>query len=65
MLEKLNKIDVNKRMIGQNVTVLSKYGNWEGVIEGVKDQDTFLIKDYKTEKTVEVDIFDIRANTNS
>jgi hypothetical protein len=56
------KIEVNKRMIGKIVLVLTDDKSpWKGMISEVMDEETFLVKDLLTKKEKTVDIFDIRG----
>ena len=54
------KIEVNKKMIGQSVGV-EQDGRWQGIVEKVLDEETFLVKDVQTFEVKEVSIFDIRS----
>lgn len=54
-----NKITYNKRAIGKSVYVLTKTGFWYGNVIGVKDEETFIVKNSEG-KEFPVNIFDIR-----
>lgn len=56
------KIEFNKKMMGKKVAVFSRQKlPWQGVVTGVKDEFTFLVRGRDGEQ--EVDIFDIRDAT--
>ena len=54
-----DKINVNKKLIGKTVKVIESPKEWEGVVVGVEDEDTFSVSNGK--QVVIVDIFDIRS----
>ena len=55
-----SKVDINKKMVGKTVLVVSEGNNWTGVVSDVLDEKTFKVTDIKGEKK-SVDIFDIRS----
>ena len=55
----MERIEANKKMIGKSVLVMDESGEWLGEVVGVKDADTFLVRN--DTQTVEVDIYDIRS----
>ena len=55
------KIEINKKLLGKIVLVLSGAKTpWRGVVSDVLDEETFLIKNLSTKSEKKVDIFDIR-----
>lgn len=54
-----SKIEVNKKLIGKTVKVVSSDKAWTGQVVGVEDENTFSITNGK--ELVFVDIFDIRS----
>lgn len=54
------KIELNKKAIGKTAKVLDQTGEWEGEIVGVKDAETFLVKNFLISIPLEVSIFDLR-----
>ena len=55
-----SKVDINKKMVGKTVLVVSEGKNWTGVVSDVLDEKTFKVTDIKGENK-SVDIFDIRS----
>ena len=55
-----SKGDINKKMVGKTVLVVSQGNNWTGVVSDVLDEKTFKITNIKGENK-SVDIFDIRS----
>ena len=55
-----SKVDINKRMVGKTVLVVSKGNSWTGVVSDVLDEKTFKVTNIKGENK-NVDIFDIRS----
>tara|TARA_Y100001963_G_C6793285_1_gene456923 strand:+ start:11525 stop:11710 length:186 start_codon:yes stop_codon:yes gene_type:complete len=55
-----SKVDINKKMVGKTVLVVSQGNSWTGVVSDVLDEITFKVTDIKGEKK-SVDIFDIRS----
>lgn len=55
-----SKVDINKKMVGKTVLVVSQGNNWTGVVSDVLDEKTFKITNIKGENK-SVDIFDIRS----
>ena len=55
-----SKVDINKKMVGKTVLVVSQGNNWTGVVSDVLDEKTFKVTDIKGENK-SVDIFDIRS----
>lgn len=56
------KLNVNKKMIGQTVYVLEKdTNNWYGEVLDAIDHETFLIKNPKTQEQKNISIFDVRG----
>tara|TARA_Y100000361_G_scaffold24217_1_gene19286 strand:+ start:565 stop:750 length:186 start_codon:yes stop_codon:yes gene_type:complete len=55
-----SKVDINKKMVGKTVLVVSEGNNWTGVVSDVLDEKTFKITNIKGENK-SVDIFDIRS----
>ena len=58
-LPTLEKIEVNKKLIGKTVKVLGSGKEWTGQVVGVEDENTFSVTNGK--ELVYVDIFDIRS----
>lgn len=56
---KESKLDINSRLVGKTVRVLSSDGEWVGEVISVKDEDTFLVSNGNS--LIAVDIFDIRS----
>ncbi len=54
------KIEINKKAIGKPVRVLDSTGEWDGEVTGVKDEETFLVKNPLIPVPFEVSIFDLR-----
>ena len=54
-------LDLNKKMIGKRVTVVTGKTEYQGVIIDVLDSETFQIKKDKSSKLIEVNIFDVRS----
>lgn len=54
-----DKITYNKRAIGHACYVLHDNGYWYGQIIGVKDEETFVVKNTEGKEFL-VNIFDIR-----
>ena len=52
------KLEMNKKMLGKSVD-----GDWQGVVEKVLDEETFLVKDLETLETRPVSIFDVRSTS--
>lgn len=63
MTEMLEKTEINKRSIGQQVYVVTNYGGWFGTVVDVVDAENFLIKNANG-KISSVSIFDIRNPDN-
>jgi len=60
--QKEDKLNVNKKMIGQTVYVQEKASNnWYGEVIDAEDYETFLVKNPKTQEQKTVSIFDIRG----
>ncbi|MDB4665005.1 hypothetical protein OAE97_01510 [Verrucomicrobia bacterium] len=55
----LAKLEVNKKLIGKTVKVVSFEKEWTGQVVGVEDENTFSVANGK--RLVMVDIFDIRS----
>tara|TARA_R100000773_G_C4160507_1_gene78539 strand:+ start:200 stop:406 length:207 start_codon:yes stop_codon:yes gene_type:complete len=56
-----DKIDYNKKMIGQKVKVIDQHGfNWIGEVKEAVDDHSFIIKDDSNRDFV-VSIYDIRS----
>jgi hypothetical protein len=55
----LAKLEVNKKLIGKTVRVVSVEKEWTGQVVGVEDENTFSVANGK--RLVMVDIFDIRS----
>tara|TARA_Y100000401_G_C8307445_1_gene217774 strand:+ start:481 stop:669 length:189 start_codon:yes stop_codon:yes gene_type:complete len=54
-------LDLNKKMIGKRVTVVTGETEYKGVIIDAIDSETFQIKKDKSSKLIEVNIFDVRS----
>tara|TARA_B100000287_G_C20005019_1_gene532170 strand:- start:266 stop:454 length:189 start_codon:yes stop_codon:yes gene_type:complete len=54
-------LDLNKKMIGKRVTVITGKTEYKGVIIDAIDSETFQIKKDKSSKLIEVNIFDVRS----
>jgi|TARA_S200002703_G_C3803220_1_gene248345 hypothetical protein len=54
-------LNLNKKMIGKRVTVVTGKTEYQGVIIDVLDSETFQIKKDKSSKLMEVNIFDVRS----
>lgn len=52
------KLEMNKKMLGKAVEV---DGDWQGIVEKVLDEETFLVKDLETLEMRHVSIFDVRS----
>ena len=52
------KLEMNKKMLGKAVEV---HGDWQGIVEKVLDEETFLVKDLETHEMRHVSIFDVRS----
>jgi carbonic anhydrase/acetyltransferase-like protein (isoleucine patch superfamily) len=59
MTKKEERIEVNKRLIGKSVRIEEDGEIWFGVVESVKDEDTFVIRDGTMLR--EASIFNVRA----
>ena len=60
-MDRNEKIEINKKLLGKIVLVLSGARTpWRGVVSDVLDEETFLIKNLSTKSEKRVDIFDIR-----
>ena len=59
-MEKNDKLEFNKKMIGKTVLVLEQGSNWTGIVNEVVDSDTFRITNIKG-RNKKVDIFDVRS----
>jgi hypothetical protein len=59
-MEKNDKLEFNKKMIGKTVLVLEQGSNWTGIVNEVVDSDTFRITNIKGSNK-KVDIFDVRS----
>jgi ATP-dependent 26S proteasome regulatory subunit len=56
-----DKIDYNKKMVGQKVKVIDQHGfNWIGEVKEVVDDHSFIVKDDSNRDFV-VSIYDIRS----
>lgn len=56
-----DKVEINRRMIGKTVNVLSKSGNnWIGEVTDVKDEDYVTVTNASGD-TFKVDIWNIRS----
>ena len=55
-----NKLDYNKKMIGQKVKVIENNITWIGVIKETVNDDSFLIRDSLNRDNV-VSMYDIRS----
>ena len=55
-----SKVDINKKMVGKTVLVVSEENNCTGVVSDVLGEKTFKVTDIKGENK-SVDIFDIRS----
>ena len=57
----MNKIDYNKKMVGQDVVVTeSKKEDWFGRVVDILSEEVFLVEN-KEGKTFKVDMFDVRS----
>jgi hypothetical protein len=57
----MTKLEINKKAIGKVVIVHGDGGGyWEGRIEDVKDENTFIVRDFGTDIIHEIDVFDVR-----
>jgi hypothetical protein len=56
-----DSLDINKKMIGKMVLVVSGKSEYRGIIIDVLDSQTFQIKKNNSSKILDVDIFDIRS----
>lgn len=56
-----DSLDINKKMIGKMVLVVSGKSEYRGIIIDVLDSQTFQIKKNNSSKILNVDIFDIRS----
>ena len=54
-------LDLNKKMIGKRVTVVTGKTEYKGVIIDAIDSETFQIKKDKSSKLIEVNIFNVRS----
>ena len=54
-------LDLNKKMIGKRVTVITGKTEYKCVIIDAIDSETFQIKKDKSSKLIEVNIFDVRS----
>ena len=55
------KIELNQKMIGKKVHVESPPYSFNGIVDKVVDEETFLVRDLETGERTEASIFDIRA----
>ena len=55
-----NKLDYNKKMIGQKVKVIENHITWIGEIKETVNDDSFLIRDSLNRDNV-VSMYDIRS----
>ena len=55
-----SKVDINKKMVGKPVLVVSQGVSWTGVVSDVLDEKTFRVTNIKGQNK-NVDIFDIRS----
>lgn len=55
----MNRLEHNKTHIGKTAEVKVGEFTWKGIVSGVVDADTFLIKRLDRDKEEKVDIFDI------
>jgi len=55
-----NKVEINKKMVGKPVLVVSQGVSWTGVVSDVLDEKTFRVTNIKGQNK-NVDIFDIRS----
>tara|TARA_Y100000593_G_scaffold28095_1_gene56178 strand:- start:1799 stop:1999 length:201 start_codon:yes stop_codon:yes gene_type:complete len=55
-----DKIEYNKKMIGQKVKVVENNSTWFGEIKDIVEDHSFLVKDHTNRDTV-VSIYDIRS----
>jgi hypothetical protein len=60
MTKREERIEVNKRLIGKSIKVEEDGEFWLGVVESVKDEDTFVVRDGQLLR--EVSIYDIRTS---
>lgn len=58
MASKTEKIEVNKRLLGKQITVKDEDGIWTGDVIEVVDHETFRVKESNSMEHL-VDIFDI------
>ena len=56
-----NKIEINKKMIGKRVLVISKPANYTGVVIDAINSDQLQVKKDHTKQIMDVDIYDIRS----
>ena len=54
-------IKVNGKMIGKKVHVDSHPYSFDGIVDRVIDEETFLVRDVQTGESMEASIFDVRA----
>lgn len=55
------KLEHNKKMVGQTVVVIGEHKSWEGIVIDVVDEETFTVRDIRKSARIEnVSIFDIR-----
>jgi hypothetical protein len=59
-MEKNDKLEFNKKMVGKTVLVLEQGSNWTGIVNEVVDKNTFRITNIKGSNK-NVDIFDVRS----
>ena len=55
-----DKIEYNKKMIGQKVKVIENNSTWFGEIKDIVEDHSFLVKDHANRDTI-VSIYDIRS----
>lgn len=60
----IEKTEVNKRIIGREVYVITNYGGWFGTVVDAPDTETFLVKNTNG-KVSSVSIYDIRNPDNA
>ena len=60
MIADNNKVEINRKMVGKTVMVVSQGAQWTGVVSDVLDEKTFKVTDIKGQDK-SVDIFDIRS----
>ena len=60
MIPDNSKVEINRKMVGKTVMVVSQGAHWTGVVSDVLDEKTFKVTDIKGQDK-SVDIFDIRS----